>query len=120
MARIEVIKITTATAPAYVPWATTAMIIQPNSENDKRKQALLQEDTELTPTEASGSNVPPPPFAADAYTINEAAPLVHNTSDMELGPPPEFAPYQAEQIELSNQDVVSHDPHLNFDGAPSV
>lgn len=97
------------------------MIIQPNSENDKRKLALLQQDTELTPTEASGSNAPSPPFAVDAHTVNEATPFVHSTSsDMELGPPPEFTPYHAEQIEQSNRDIVSHDPHLNFDGAPSV
>ena len=33
-----------------------------------------------------------------------------------LGPPPEFALYEAEHFEVGYEDVVSHDPHLNTDG----
>jgi hypothetical protein len=33
-----------------------------------------------------------------------------------LGPPPEFALYEAEHFEVGYDDVVSHDPHLNTDG----
>lgn len=31
-------------------------------------------------------------------------------------PPPSFAPYQAEYFEVGNEDICSHDPHLNSDG----
>ncbi|KAJ2920306.1 hypothetical protein MD484_g247, partial [Candolleomyces efflorescens] len=32
------------------------------------------------------------------------------------GPPPDFAPYEAEYFEVGNEDICSHDPHLNSDG----
>lgn len=31
-------------------------------------------------------------------------------------PPPSFTPYQAEYFEVGNEDICSHDPHLNSDG----
>lgn len=31
-------------------------------------------------------------------------------------PPPSFAPYEAEYFEVGNEDICSHDPHLNSDG----
>ncbi|KAF8641145.1 hypothetical protein AX17_000787 [Amanita inopinata Kibby_2008] len=33
-----------------------------------------------------------------------------------LGPPPDFAPYDAEYFTVDDDNVVSHDPHLNLDG----
>ena len=61
-----------------------------------------------------------PPFEAVA---GDPA-LVHNFSDTDVfvppggeAPPPEFAPYEAEYFETSDGTVVSHDRHLNEDGA---
>lgn len=88
------------------------MIIEPGSDDDTQKIPLLKQNSQWNSTEPSGSSFPPPPFAATDPNINEAAAT-------ELGPPPEFAPYQAEYFEQSNHDIVSHDPHLNSDGASS-
>ena len=78
---------------------------------------------EHEPLIASTSNtgvIPPPPF-----TYNFSASLVDDlppTSGLDallddLEPPPEFSPYHAECFEVGNGDVVSHDSHLNTDGA---
>ncbi|KAF6766061.1 hypothetical protein DFP72DRAFT_985233 [Ephemerocybe angulata] len=40
----------------------------------------------------------------------------HGIDFSNAGPPPSFAPYQAEYFEVGNEDICSHDPHLNSDG----
>jgi len=64
-----------------------------------------RQDDESQPV-ASSSN---PPFADRDH-------LLLDVPTADLGPPPEFAIYQAEHFEVGYDDVVSHDPHLNTDG----
>lgn len=34
--------------------------------------------------------------------------------------PPAFTPYEAEYFTVGDGDIVSHDPHLNSDGKPTI
>ena len=72
---------------------------------------------------ATTFNSPPLPTFEEA---NEAASLIrHDFADSDVfvppggeEPPPDFTPYEAEFFETSDGNVISHDPHLNEDGAP--
>lgn len=82
-------------------------------ESDARKVQI--EDRRQS---VSGSNLPLSAFQDAPETehlLVDFAPVSAN--DVELGPPPEFAPYEAEYFEKENGDVISHDSHLNSDGA---
>ena len=101
------------------------MIVDPtaNSTDDKKQ---LEES--LSSQLGEASNPAPPPFEFNQQdhelvdiSGTESTPLIHTSpTDRAHGPPPEFAPYNAEHFSLDNQDIVSHDPHLNADGLCSV
>ncbi|KAF9475612.1 hypothetical protein BDN70DRAFT_864604 [Pholiota conissans] len=97
------------------------MIVDPVADStDDKKQVSASSQL----GEASISNPAPPPFESSQQdhelvdiSGTESTPLIHTSpTDRALGPPPEFAPYNAEHFSLDNQDIVSHDPHLNSDG----
>ncbi|KAM6498088.1 hypothetical protein JOM56_006036 [Amanita muscaria] len=58
------------------------------------------------------SSEPPPPFT----DIDESSHLLIDITPLELEPPPQFAPYDAEFFTTGNGDIASHDAHLNTDG----
>ena len=70
---------------------------------------------------ASTSNTaiidPPPPFTHDFPAHRDDLLSTSGLLDDLVQPPPEFAPYNAEYFEVENGDILSHDSHLNTDGA---
>lgn len=66
------------------------------------------------------STAPPPPFDDESSTtiLPPFTDLVFPPGPGESDPPPVFAPYEAEFFLVGYDDIVSHDPHLNTDGAP--
>jgi hypothetical protein len=68
-------------------------------------------------SEASTSGIPPPSFEESAGHV-----VVDLDNIVDIFPvggeePPEFTPYNAEHWVSKNGDIISHDPHLNEDGA---
>jgi hypothetical protein len=53
-----------------------------------------------------------------AYQPDPVTPGPQFEVEEPLGPPPKFAPYEAEWFEVGYGDIVSHDEHLNTDGEP--
>ncbi|KAF8642356.1 hypothetical protein AX16_009625 [Volvariella volvacea WC 439] len=77
----------------------------------------------LPSTSKANPNDPPPPFTdapAEAGSASYSPPqfddIVFAPGPEERDPPPEFTPYDAEFFLTGEDDVVSHDPHLNSDG----
>ena len=66
---------------------------------------MVKEAEPLLPSIPDGLD-PPPPF--------EDEPRLPSNAN---GPPPDFALYEADYFETGSGDIVSHDPHLNSDGA---
>jgi hypothetical protein len=67
--------------------------------------------------EAGPSELPPPPFhesGGDAVVEFGKVPDAFPEGGEE---PPQFTPYEAEHRVSSSGEVISHDPHLNEDGA---
>lgn len=102
------------------------MIIELSSGYNDQK--IKPDDAHLEGASSAGPSVvsPPPPFHDHDYGMpsgDEPRETTHLTVDFHsdvnhsAGPPPEFAPYEAEYFEVGYNDVVSHDPHLNSDGA---
>ncbi|KAH8100670.1 hypothetical protein BXZ70DRAFT_1008159 [Cristinia sonorae] len=104
------------------------MIITDPDNNLKHHQDHLLDVTEsfaaISAAAAAGPSrpiEPPPPFAENTSAADKAlnAELASSDVFVPLGgeePPPEFTPYEAEYFYTGNQDVVSHDKHLNDDG----
>ena len=67
--------------------------------------------------EAGSSGHPPPPFEASEGDAIVEFKDVASTLPEGGEEPPEFSPYEAEHRESSGGKVISHDPHLNEDGA---
>ncbi|KAF7793351.1 hypothetical protein EIP86_004463 [Pleurotus ostreatoroseus] len=97
---------------------------------DDTKKALDGSGVDSTEAQAgpsSSSNPPPlqPPPSFEQSTSDAA--LRFPEGDVFVppggepeGPPPAFAPYEASYFEKGDGTIVSHDPHLNEDGAPLV
>ena len=70
------------------------------------------------PSAPLGFQLGPPPFLDDTNVLNykeEPIELAYIPPGGEQ-PPPKFTPYKAEFF-ISGREIVSHDPHLNEDGA---
>jgi hypothetical protein len=73
--------------------------------------------------EAGSSKVPPPSFkesGGDAIVTFEEVTDVSPAGGEEPPKgeePPEFTPYEAEHWVSGSDKIISHDPHLNEDGA---
>lgn len=69
-------------------------------------------------SEAGPSEIPPPPSfnesGGDAVLVFDEVVDAFPEGGEE---PPEFTPYQAEHWVSRSGEIISHDPHLNEDGA---
>ena len=70
------------------------------------------------------TTLPSPPLPTFQEATETTALIRHDFSDSDVfvppggeEPPPDFTPYEAEFFETSDGNIVSHDPHLNEDGA---
>ena len=66
--------------------------------------------------------IPSGPSGKDAEANERSIPNVLEGIDFPVPaggeePPPEFTPYEAEHFATSSGDIISHDKHLNEDGA---
>src|SRR6266702_4840351 len=93
---------------------TTVMLIPSPDKGQVSQQPLLRYGTI---SEAGPSEAPPPSFEES---------VGHLVIDIDGFPepfpeggeePPEFTPYDAEHWVSKNGEIISHDPHLNEDGA---
>ncbi|TFK77124.1 hypothetical protein BDN72DRAFT_754946 [Pluteus cervinus] len=70
--------------------------------------------------QGSSSSEPPPPFQdedpSSSIPLDSLPDYGYGTGPGQDVSPPEFTPYEAEFFLVANDDVVSHDPHLNGDG----
>lgn len=87
------------------------------SEND----ALLGDDDIHNGWRSGGRSEEGSPTSVRGSTrgraiLGEPEHGAHGIDFSNAGPPPSFAPYQAEYFEVGNEDICSHDPHLNSDG----
>lgn len=116
----------TTCSPSLFPTLFLNMIIELSSGYNDQKHKL--DDPHHEGTSSAGPSIasPPPSFPANDYTMpggdesTETTHLAvdfHSDAEHPTGPPPEFSPYEAEYFEVGYNDVVSHDPHLNSDGA---
>ena len=96
---------------------------------DDRKDVKVSLDEHLDLQGASSSNVqdPPPPFEDNALrqvpdVLNDLSPHIYVPPADTTGeePPPDFELYEADYRQESDGTIVSHDPHLNEDGASCV
>jgi hypothetical protein len=68
-------------------------------------------------SEAGPSELPPPSFhesGGDVVVVFDEAPDAFPEGGEE---PPQFTPYEAEHWVSRSGEIISHDPHLNEDGA---
>ncbi len=67
--------------------------------------------------EAGSSKLPPPSFNESGGDAIVAFEEVADVSPAGGEEPPEFTPYEAEHWVSGSNKIISHDPHLNEDGA---
>jgi hypothetical protein len=106
------------------------MIIKPGEElghmdieAQRTSQALQQDYRSIHPSAAStgpdqqhGYRLMGDPNESESTQANTYPDPIFPGSQEPLGPPPAFAPYEAEWFEVGHGDIVSHDEHLNTDG----
>jgi len=94
------------------PYPTTVMTILggKNKDSPLEHQPLLREAGPST-------GVPPPSF--EESSGHAVISFDNVIDDFPAGgeEPPEFTPYEAEHWVSRGGDIISHDPHLNEDGA---
>jgi hypothetical protein len=83
------------------------------------QQPLLREGggSEAGP---SAAGVPPPSFEESSGHAVISFDSVFDTFPAGGEEPPEFTPYEAEHWVSRGGDIISHDPHLNEDGASMI
>ncbi len=87
------------------------MLIPPQSKGQDSQRLLLANN------KAGPSEVPPPSFEESVGHLVldlDGIPEPFPESGEE---PPEFTSYEAEHWVSKNGEIISHDPHLNEDGA---
>lgn len=102
------------------------MIRLPEDEKKIDSPATTPSSGQPFASGSSTSTVSSPPLLLNdslngqlgAAETNPLIDLGSSTSqNIDLGPPPEFTPYEAEHFEVGYSNIVSHDPHLNSDGS---
>ncbi|THH34005.1 hypothetical protein EUX98_g135 [Antrodiella citrinella] len=98
------------------------IVTDPDKKQDPSLLVDVADPTESFATAGPSTSTPldpPPTFAESAADRALNAELANSDVFVPLGgeeAPPEFTPYEAEFFLTGNQDVVSHDTHLNKDG----
>lgn len=98
------------------------MIIADDSRD--KKASDVEEQPLLEQGSSSRMQLPPPPTFEEA--VIQRTSIVDDLNANIYAPPggeeapPAFEPYHAEYFEADDGTIVSHDPHLNQDGACST
>lgn len=89
-----------------------------NKDSSLEQRPLLREgDGSEAGFSASAAGVPPPSFVESSGHAVISFDSVLDTFPSGGEEPPEFTPYEAEHWVSRGGDIISHDPHLNEDGA---
>jgi hypothetical protein len=81
------------------------------------KENRFPEQSAANSNEAGPSELPPPYFHESGGDVVVELDQVPDTFPEGGEEPPQFTPYEAEHWESRGGEIISHDPHLNEDGA---
>jgi hypothetical protein len=94
--------------------ATATMLIPPENKGQVSQQPLSRNSAI---NEAGRSGVPPPSFEESTGHLLVDIDRFVQPYPEEGEEPPEFTPYNAEHSVSKDGEIISHDRHLNEDGA---